>query len=158
MSKRKKHKARPTPRKPDASTPNAGKGGYAVGYGRPPVDKQFKSGVSANPKGRPAGRPNTKSTVVRVINETVPVRDGDKTRQMTKLEALLQAHTLKAMKGDARSASIVIGVVTKMGLLGEPETETLTALSTEDEAILADYLRRHAGSGDSKPANDGEAR
>jgi len=87
-----------------------------------------------------------KGTVARVINETVPVREGDKTRKMTKLEAIVQAHTLKAMKGDGRSASIVIGVLARMGLLGESETETLAELSEEDAAILADYVRRHPGS------------
>ena len=105
----------------------------------------LKPGRSGNPHGRSAGRPNTKTTVERVINETVPVREGRQTRNMTKLEAMLQAHTMKAMKGDARSASIVIGLLTRMGLLGESETETLAVLSEEDDAILADYVRRHTG-------------
>ena len=105
-----------------------------------------QSGQIGNPHGRSAGRPNTKTTIARVISETVPVREGDKTRQMTKLEAMLQAHTMKAMKGDARSASIVIRLVTRMGLLGEFETETLAVLSEEDQAILADYVRRHTSS------------
>ena len=158
MTKRKKYKAKPKPSEPDAGAPTGSKDSYTVGYGRPPVDKQFKSGVSANPKGRPPGRPNNKSTVARVINETVPVREGGKTRNMTKLEAMMQAHTHKAMQGDARSASIVIGMITKMGLLGEPEAETVAALTKEDEAILADYVRRHAGSAESHAAGDEEAR
>lgn len=147
-----------TPSEPNVGAGNARKGKPDVGYKHPPVDTRFKPGVSANPKGRPPGRPNTKTTVARVINETVPVRDGEKIRNMTKLEAMLQAHTMKAMKGDARSASIVIGLVTRMGILGEPETETIAALSEEDDAILADYVRRHSGSAACNSANNSEAR
>jgi hypothetical protein len=152
------HTTPPTPTAPKASTGKARNGQSEVGYGRPPLHTRFKAGRSGNPHGRSAGRPNTKTTVARVINETVPVREGDKTRQMTKLEAMLQAHTLKAMKGDARSASIVIGLVTRMGLLGESETETLAGLSEEDDAILADYVRRNTSSTKCDSENDLEKR
>ena len=60
---------------------------------------------------------------------------------MTKLEGLLQAHLVKAIKGDARSASLVIGLVTKLGLLADTDKETSAALSEEDHAILQDYMR-----------------
>ena len=140
------HTENPTPCEPDVSSGMAGKGQYQVGYGRPPTHARFKPGESGNPNGRPAGRPNAKTTVARVINEKVAVREGQKTRNMTKLEALVQAHAMKAMKGDARSASIVIGLVIRMGLLGEQEDETLAALPQEDAAIVNDFLRRSAGS------------
>lgn len=140
------HTVNPTPCEPDVSSGMAGKGQYQVGYGRPPTHARFKPGESGNPNGRPAGRPNAKTTVARVINEKVAVREGQKTRNMTKLEALVQAHAMKAMKGDARSASIVIGLVIRMGLLGEQEDETLAALPQEDAAIVNDFLRRNGGS------------
>ncbi len=35
---------------------------------------------------------------------------------------------MKAMKGDPRSASIVIGVMARMGLFGDQEEEALAAL------------------------------
>jgi hypothetical protein len=72
---------------------------------------------------------------------------------MTKLEAMVQAHALKAIKGDPRSASIVIGLVARMGLLGEQEDTTLAALPQEDAAIVGDFLRRIAGS-DKSDASD----
>jgi hypothetical protein len=138
---------------PVAAPGNVRKGDYEIGYGRPPARTRFKPGQSGNPSGRPAGRPNPKTTVARVINEKVSVREGQKTRNMTKLEAMVQAHALKAIKGDARSASIVIGLVARMGLLGEPEDETLAALPQEDAAIVDDFLRRIAGS-DKSDASD----
>jgi Family of unknown function (DUF5681) len=144
--KRENHTVNATPCESDVSSGMPGKGQYQVGYGCPPIHTRFKPGESGNPSGRPAGRPNAKTTVARVINEKVAVREGQKTRNMTKLEAVVQAHAMKAMKGDARSASIVIGLVIRMGLLGEQEDETLAASPQEDAAIVNDFLRRSAGS------------
>jgi hypothetical protein len=134
----------------------ARKGEYAVGYGRPPAQTRFKPGQSGNPKGRPVGRSNAKTTVGRVINETIPVREGQKTRHMTKLEAMLQAHTVKAIKGDARSTVIILGVAKQMGLLTDAENETGAALPEEDAAILDDFLRRHSGSADGNSTGNPE--
>lgn len=139
------HKESPVPGETDVDSKKTRKGEEGVGYRRPPTHTRFKPGNSGNPRGRPRGHANAKGTVARVINETVPVREGDTTRKMTKLEAMLQAHAVKAIKGDARSASVLIGLITRLGLLGEPEIETLAALSEEDDAILADYVRRHSG-------------
>jgi hypothetical protein len=125
--------------------------GYKVGYGRPPRHSRFKKGRSGNPHGRPQGRANAKTIVARAIHEKVTVREGDKARDMTKLEAMLQGHLVKAIKGDARSASLVINLVTRLGLLAETENQTLTALSEEDHAILEEYVRNKTGSAESKP-------
>jgi hypothetical protein len=112
-----------------------------VGYGRPPRHTRFKKGQSGNPNGRPLGSANAKTIVARAIQEKVTVREGDKPRAMTKLEAMLQGHLVKAIKGDARSASLVINLVTKLGLLAETDNKTITALSEEDHAILEEYVR-----------------
>jgi hypothetical protein len=118
---------------------------YKIGYGRPPEHTRFKKGQSGNPNGRPQGRANAKTIVARAINEKVTVREGDRARAMTKLEGMLQAHLVKAIKGDARSASLVINLVARLGLLADTENETLTALSEEDQAILDDYVRSKTG-------------
>jgi Family of unknown function (DUF5681) len=75
----------PADSEPDVGSKKPRKGEYAVGFGRPPAQTRFKPGQSGNPK----GRPNAKTTVARVINETIPVREGQKTRHMSKLEAML---------------------------------------------------------------------
>jgi hypothetical protein len=126
---------------PPSIEPNTGDTDYKVGYRRPPKQTRFQPGQSGNPKGRPPGSSNHKSTVARVINEKVPVREGDKTRKMTKLEALVQSHAVKGIKGDAKSANVVIGLMVRMGLLGDQEDEAV-ALSPDDDAIFKDYLRR----------------
>jgi hypothetical protein len=142
---------------PEAGSKKPRKGDYAVGFGRPPAQTRFKPGQSGNPKGRPVGRSNAKTTIARVINETIPVREGQKTRNMTKLEAMFQAHTMKAVKGDARSAGIILGFAKQMGLLTDTESETGAALPEQDAAILNDWLRRNSGSADGNSTGNPES-
>jgi hypothetical protein len=125
-----------------------------VGYRRPPRRTRFKKGQSGNPNGRPQGRANAKTIVARAINEKVTVREGETERAMTKLEGMLQAHLVKAIKGDARSASLVINLVTRLGLLAKTENKTFTALSEEDHAILDEYVRSKTGPAAGKPSNE----
>jgi hypothetical protein len=125
-----------------------------VGYRRPPRRTRFKKGQSGNPNGRPQGRANAKTIVARAINEKVTVREGETERAMTKLEGMLQAHLVKAIKGDARSANLVINLVTRLGLLAETENKTFTALSEEDHAILDEYVRSKTGPAAGKPSNE----
>ncbi len=57
------------------------------------------------------------------MNEKVSVREGEKTRHMTKFEAMLQAQTVKGMKGDARSTGVVINMMRRTGLLADEENQ-----------------------------------
>jgi hypothetical protein len=127
---------------------------YEVGYRRPPDHTRFSKGRSGNPNGRPKSSANAKTIVSRAISEKVTIREGDKPRAVTKLEGLLQAHLIKAIKGDARSASLVIGLVAKLGLLADTENKTITALSEEDHAILDEYVRSKTGPAVSKAGNE----
>ena len=126
---------------------------YEVGYRRPPDHTRFSKGRSGNPNGRPKSSANAKTIVSRAISEKVTIREGDKPRAVTKLEGLLQAHLIKAIKGDARSASLVIGLVAKLGLFADTEKEPLRTLSEADQAILEDYVRSQTGTADTKTEN-----
>jgi Family of unknown function (DUF5681) len=122
--------------KSDLAEPQAD---YRVGYKRPPVHSRFKPGQSGNPKGRPPGSANAKTTVQRVMNEKVSVRRGQKTSTVSTLEALVQAHAVKAIKGDPRSAAMVINVMTRTGLLADEGDDG--PLETAKRAALADKAR-----------------
>jgi hypothetical protein len=124
-----------------------------VGYRRPPRRTRFKKGQSGNPNGRPQGRANAKTIVSRAISEKVTIREGETERAVTKLEGMLQAHLIKAIKGDARSASLVINLVTRLGLLAETENKSFSALSEEDHAILDEYVRSKSGPAAGKARN-----
>jgi hypothetical protein len=142
------HNERPTPDEPGIAHKQIRKDEYEVGYGRPPVDTRFKKGKSGNPRGRPVGRINGKTMITRILSEKVPVRVGTKSRSMSKLEAMFQAHTNLAIKGDVRSFNIVAGHVARMGVFVDTTSETLTPSPEQDIAILDDYDRRRASKGD----------
>jgi hypothetical protein len=109
------------PLRGSGDSPNAK---YAVGYRRPPLHSRFKPGQSGNLKGRPAGRPNVKSMVERVIHQKLPVRQGEKTREMPMLEAMIHAHAVKAVKGDARSAGLVLNLLPKAGIFLDQDVQS----------------------------------
>jgi uncharacterized protein DUF5681 len=92
---------------------------YEIGYGHPPKQFQFQPGQSGNPKGRPPGRPNIKTMVERVINQRIPIRQGEETREMPLFQAVLYAQGLKGAKGDARSAGVFFKIA-------EPKNENET--------------------------------
>src|ERR1700716_4135665 len=109
--------ARPTPREGEwimgkndpPKTPPAGPD--KVGYGKPPKHTQFKKGQSGNPKGRPK-QVQAHMPVSRIIrhslSEEVRGLVNGKTRKMTKLAAIIEVQTAKALKGDTRAAKLVI--------------------------------------------------
>jgi uncharacterized protein DUF5681 len=82
-----------------------------VGYGKPPKHSQFKKGQSGNPKGRPKGV-KAHMPVSRIIrhslSEEVQGQVNGRTRKMTKLEAIIEVQSAKALKGDTRAAKLVI--------------------------------------------------
>jgi hypothetical protein len=82
----------------------------AVGYKRPPVDRQFKPGQSGYPKGRPKGRKNLKTIFVEVLNKKVKLRDKNGTRTVSKLEAMIEVITNKALAGDPHAFARIIQI------------------------------------------------
>ena len=116
---------------------------YRVGYGRPPSEKRFKPGRSGNPTGQPKGSRNAKSIVGQVVNEKISIRENGRTRKVTKLEAMLQAATVKAIKGDTRALNTMLAFLARAGQLTEPEADgPATSLPEDDDAIIRDFLRR----------------
>ena len=82
-----------------------------IGYANPPKHTQFKKGQSGNPRGRPK-EVKAHMPVSRIIrhslSEEVQGQVNGKTRKMTKLEAIIEVQSAKALKGDTRAAKLVI--------------------------------------------------
>ena len=82
-----------------------------VGYGKPPKHSQFKKGQSGNPKGR-RKQVQAHEPVSRIIrhslSEEVQGKVNGKTRKMTKLAAIIEVQSAKALNGDTRAAKLVI--------------------------------------------------
>jgi uncharacterized membrane protein len=117
--------------------------GYDVGYCRPPKHAQFKPGQSGNPQGRPKRRKSFRQMLRDVLNEKVNVREGEREYKTPAIIALARTTLRHGLRGDAKFVSAVIALMRLFGL-SETETEdTLNvSLSAEDEAIIADFLRR----------------
>src|SRR5262249_9876502 len=78
----------------------------AVGYGRPPVNRQFKPGQSGNPRGRPKGSKNLATMFAEALSRPVTVRDkSGKIRRLSKRE--LEVIVNKAAAGDPKAFATV---------------------------------------------------
>ena len=116
---------------------------YEVGYGKPPKHTRFKPGQSGHPSGRPRGQLNFRTAVREALKEKITVREGDRTRTVSKMDAIIQVTFNKALKGDARGLVAFLQLIRWAGLMDEqPELSPTESIGAEDEAILAGYLER----------------
>ena len=129
---------RKPPRRPGKDEP------YEVGYGKPPKHTQFKPGQSGNRKGRPRGQRNFRTAVRDALQEKVTIREGDRTRSVSRMDAIIRVTFNNALRSDAKALAAFIQLARSAGLMDEePELSSAESISAEDEAILAGYLERH---------------
>ncbi len=127
---------------------------YEVGYCKPPEDTRFKPGQSGNPKGRPRGARNFRTVVRATLDEKVTLRDGERTRKVSVMEAIVRKCVNGALKGDPKAFSSLLQLIRPTGLMDEePDTSANENLSAQDQAILDDFLVRQ---GIEVPTRDGE--
>jgi uncharacterized protein DUF5681 len=125
-----------------ASRPNGGDS--AVGYGKPPVHTRFKPGQSGNPKGRRKGQRNVHTVVDEVLSQRITIREGNRTRSVSKLDAVIVTMVNAALKGDAKAQASLIAMMRSLGMTAEPpQTTNLEPLTADDQSLIADYFRRH---------------
>jgi uncharacterized protein DUF5681 len=142
------HNAAPQAVAPDAiAAPADGQTGkrepYAVGHGRPPLHSRFKPGQSGNPKGRAKGSHNLRTIVKQVSNEQILIREGDRLRRMSRMEALVRTIFTRAFKGDPKALGSLTVLLRQIGLTESEETTTELVQGAEYAAIVADFLARH---------------
>ena len=124
---------------------------YVVGYRKPPMNHQFRKGESGNPSGRrdrPVA-PNLKAHLQGALNQTVTIRRGRHQRTYTKGAAGIEQLVDQWAKGDRNARRDLMLLCDKFGV-DLTNRETLQsaveeALSAEDEALLADFVKRHGG-------------
>jgi Family of unknown function (DUF5681) len=132
----------------DAPLPEA----YRVGPGRPPREYQFKPGQSGNPAGAKRKSrslaPDLKAALESALAQKVTLRQGEKERIVTMATAGIEQLVAQFAKGDRYARRDILDLAHELGVdltasrnTSAPPAET--DLTAEDEALLADFLRRH---------------
>jgi len=111
---------------------------YEIGYKKPPKQAQFQPGQSGNPKGRPKGSKNLATDLQEELGQKIVITEGNKKQTVTKQRAMLKTMFAKALKGDARSATVLINLILGLHQVKDDQDND-TALSADDAAILAAY-------------------
>src|SRR3977135_1072292 len=85
------------------------------GYTHPPVHSRCPPGTCGNKNGRPRGRRNVADLLKDTMNESVPVRSGNKTRKMPASEAMIRVLVSKAGQGDPPALRLVVDLLEMTG-------------------------------------------
>lgn len=111
------------------------KGDYKVGYGKPPVETQFKPGETGNARGRPPKKPKSlEATAKHVLEEKVRVTKKGKTIYVTKARLLLEQVVNGALGGDKVMLRYALPLLKYVD--AAPDIEILP----EDMAALSDLV------------------
>jgi Family of unknown function (DUF5681) len=114
-----------------------------VGYRNPPKHSQFQKGRSGNPKGRPKGTRNLKTELHAELAEQILVREGDRTKKVTKLRAMVKALLAKALKGDVRAIAQIDTMSLRPSEADGPRTfADLMRLATQSDPRNEDEVEK----------------
>ena len=126
-----------------------------MGPGRPPREFQFKPGQSGNPKGAkrksPSILPDLKGLLEDALGGNITLHHGNKERTITKLVAGIEHLVDQFARGDRYARRDLIDLADRLGVdlfAGQgqaKESPPKTTTAADDEMVLADYLKRHAG-------------
>jgi uncharacterized protein DUF5681 len=78
------------------------------------------------------------------LDERITIREGKRTRSVSKLDAIILRLVNDAASGNAKAQSNLITLMRSHGLIEPPQEATNTEPFTSDDlAIIADFLGRH---------------
>jgi hypothetical protein len=133
---------------------NPKSGNYTIGYGRPPQQYKFKRGSIANTKGlnqhtaRSIAR-DMKLALERELNKQIKIRQGKRSITVRQTTAGISKLVRQYVQGNARARRDLILLCEKLGveLINHEALRGALddVLAAEDEALLADFVRRHGG-------------
>ena len=126
---------------------------YRVGPGRPPKEYRWQRGQSGNPAGVKRKKakvlPNLKEMLNQALNEPVTLRTGKRAVTTTKAAAGIAQLVTQFAEGDRHARRDLIALAPKLGIdltaaqAGAIGEAVATLMTASDEAIIADFLRRH---------------
>jgi hypothetical protein len=130
-----------------------------VGPGRPPRDTRWKKGCpSPNPRGRPRKdaslAPDVRKAFEEAISKKVPVKRGEKTVLMNRIEIGFEQLLNQCAKGDRYARKEVMDYADRLGIdfLADHKQGLEEALTPNYQAILEGALARRSGTATLAPA------
>jgi hypothetical protein len=127
--------ARKPPRARRARTPGRR---TDVGYGRPPVEHQFKPGQSGNKRGRPKGSKSEATIINELLSRKIKITQNGKTRQISLLEGIHLKFAEDALRGNPKSAAFLLARKQFTESFEQPATATL---DTDDRTVFESFVK-----------------
>jgi hypothetical protein len=127
--------ARKSPRARGARTPGRR---TDVGYGRPPVEHQFKPGQSGNKPGRPKGSKSEATIINELLSRKIKITQNGKTRQISLLEGIHLKFAEDALRGNPKSAAFLLARKQLLESFEQPATATL---DTDDRTVFESFVK-----------------
>jgi len=112
---------------------------YSVGYKKPPESSRFKPGQSGNPKGRPKEVKNLKTDLEEELSQRINVREGERSKTVSKQRALVKSALSKALKGDVRAQGLLLRLIVQH-FPEMPLDQDFETISKNDEKIVSDFI------------------
>jgi Family of unknown function (DUF5681) len=91
------------PKTTNGAQPSDAASKYVVGYGRPPKQTRFKPGHPGC-GGRPRRQRNLRTVLEETLDERITIREGNRTRSVSKRDAIILRLVNDAVSGNAKSA------------------------------------------------------
>lgn len=124
---------------------------YKVGFGKPPEHTRFQKGRSGNPGGRAKPKPRkpfitapeeVRQMLIDALEEEISVVENGRKRKMPAIVAIIKQLTVKAVKGDFRTAKFLAETYKKA--VNDDEEARIAIMRTlmqREEEREAEYQR-----------------
>jgi hypothetical protein len=115
---------------PSTDPPPVQEPDYEVGYRKPPKQHCFKPGVSGNPKGRQNSKriDDIRDLTDKILEESVQIRDGNRVKKVSSLEAALRSYRREALSGKPKAALNFFRLAEKAGMLSKLPRQSFVKL------------------------------
>ena len=97
--------------------------------------------ANTSSNGRPKGARNLKTDLTAIMKKRVAIREDGELRRVSRQEAMLLSLFEKAMRGDVKASSQIIGMLMKMDAHAPPSEPDI--VTDKDRTIVEDFLRRN---------------
>ena len=116
-----------------------------MGYGKPPEKHRFEPGTSGNPKGRPRGSKNQKTTINEYLNARVKVNTGKGVKHVPRYEAWIMRLVQDGDKGNWKAVEKLLALHLKFNGDSASRRKSrlpVPELSASERDILEEHERR----------------